>query len=190
MSAKHGRSLVEPAGPNLDARARRFSRRALLRLSVLAGLGAVAAACAGPAPAQPGLTLVPTPSSTAAPAAAFTVEIHRSPTCECCHEWVAYLRAEGTVVTEVEEADVSAYKRSLGIPQELWSCHTSAVDSYVVEGHVPREAIERLLAERPDIDGIALAGMPPGSPGMPGPKEAPLEVQSFRDGVVTLFGSY
>ena len=176
---------MEPEGPNLDARERRFSRRALLRLSVLAGLGTVAAACAGRS--QPTLTLAPAPSS---PAAALTVEIHRSPTCECCHEWVAYLRAEGTAVTEVEEADISAYKRSLGIPQELWSCHTSVVDGYVVEGHVPLEAIERLLAERPDIEGIALAGMPPGSPGMPGPKEAPLEVRSFRDGVVTPFGSY
>jgi len=179
---------VEPAGPNADVRGRRFSRRAVLRLSVLAGLGAVATACAGRS--QPALTFVPAPSSTAAPAAALTVEIHRSPTCACCHEWVAYLRAEGTAVIEVEEADVSAYKRSLGIPQELWSCHTSVVDGYVVEGHVPLEAIERLLAERPDIDGIALAGMPPGSPGMPGPREAPLEVQSFRDGVVTPFGSY
>ncbi|MBA3875869.1 MAG: hypothetical protein C0498_02865 [Anaerolinea sp.] len=159
-------------------------------MSVLAGLAAGAAACAAPAPAQPGVTFGPAPSSTAAPAAAFTVEIHRSPTCACCHEWVAYLRAEGTTVTEVEEADVSAYKRSLGIPQELWSCHTSVVDGYVVEGHVPLEAIERLLAERPDIDGIALAGMPPGSPGMPGPKEAPLEVQSFRNGVITPFGTY
>ncbi len=170
----------------------RLSRRALLRLSLLAGLGAVAAACADrsqPALSPPSRTFAPAPSSPAQ-AAASTVEIHRSPTCACCHEWVAYLRAEGISVTEVEEADVSAFKRSLGIPQELWSCHTSVVEGFVVEGHVPLEAIERLLGERPDIDGIALAGMPPGSPGMSGPKEAPLEVQSFRDGVITRFGTY
>lgn len=180
---------MEPAEPELDTPTRRLSRRSLVRLALVAGLGSLVA-CATPGPSQPGMTPVPISSSTAAPATAFTVEIHRSPTCACCQEWAAYLRAQGTPASEVEEADISAYKRSLGIPEELWSCHTSVVDGYVVEGHVPLEAIERLLSERPDIDGIALAGMPPGSPGMPGPKDAPLDVQAFRDGVITPFGTY
>ena len=75
-------------------------------------------------------------------------------------------------------------------PTEAWSCHTALIDGYPVEGHVPVEAIEDLLAERPDIDGIALPGMRAGSPGMPGEKASPFEVLAIDDGTLSAFGAY
>ena len=98
------------------------------------------------------------------------VVIHKSPTCGCCGVYSSYLKKEGYGVEENNMADMSVVKQSLGVPYELESCHTSEIGGYVVEGHVPNEAIEKLLSEKPDIKGIGMAGMPAGSPGMPGPK--------------------
>ena len=163
------------------------------RLRLLAAPAVLAlalTACAAPAPAEPTWTLGPARSPAAVAPAIFTVTVHRSPSCGCCHVWEEYLSARGATITPVDATDLGALKASLGIPERLWSCHTAIVDGYIVEGHVPLEAIERLLAERPAIDGIALAGMPSGSPGMPGPKEAPFRVEAFVDGTIQLFGEY
>lgn len=119
-----------------------------------------------------------------------TVEVYKSPSCECCHEWEAYLREHGVPVRSVPTEDMVAVKDAHEVPSEAWSCHTAIVDGYVVEGHVPVEAIEDLLAAAPDIDGIALPGMPSGSPGMPGEKEAPFEILALRDGATEAFGAY
>lgn len=119
------------------------------------------------------------------------VTVHRSPTCSCCGAYEEYLATHGFEVVVEEHDDMAPYKQDQGIPAELWSCHTNEVDGYLAEGHVPVEALEELLAQRPDIDGIALPGMPAGSPGMPGAKEGPFVVTAFDQGEVTAtFGSY
>lgn len=115
------------------------------------------------------------------------IQVHRSPTCDCCHAWEAYLREQGFGVESVERDDLTNLKRGLGVPGDMVSCHTAIVDGYFVEGHVPVDAIERLLAERPAVDGIALPGMPPGSPGMGGAATGPLVVYAITDGVATEF---
>lgn len=109
------------------------------------------------------------------------ITIYRSPTCSCCKEYEAYLAAAEYRVDVVEVADVSATKRELGIPESVWSCHSSKYGDYVLEGHVPIEALDKLVSEKPSIAGLALPGMPSGAPGMSGTKDAPLHVMSFDD---------
>ncbi|HET7727079.1 MAG TPA: DUF411 domain-containing protein, partial [Candidatus Limnocylindrales bacterium] len=101
-----------------------------------------------------------------------------------------YLRAAGWRVESIPTEDMAAVKARFGLPESAWSCHTAVVDGYAVEGHVPIEAIEDLLAARPSIDGIALPGMPAGSPGMPGVQAAPFLVLAVDGGNPTEFGSY
>ena len=104
------------------------------------------------------------------------VTIYKDPQCGCCGEYAAYLRRNGFPVTVVDSPDLTAIKKRFGVPQQLESCHTATVAGYVVEGHVPLRAIDRLLKEKPAIGGIALPDMPAGSPGMAGPKTAPFTV--------------
>lgn len=105
-----------------------------------------------------------------------TMTVYASPTCGCCHEYIPYLEANGYKVETVTIDDTTPIKQKYDIPEEAWSCHTGLIDGYVVEGHVPVEAIDELLDKRPKIDGIALPGMPAGSPGMNGTKTGPFEV--------------
>ena len=98
------------------------------------------------------------------------VTIHKDPYCGCCGKWGSYMEDVGYKTETVFEDDMEKIKEQLGVPYELQSCHTAEIDGYIVEGHVPSEAIDKLLSERPNIKGIGLAGMPSGSPGMPGPK--------------------
>ena len=100
-----------------------------------------------------------------------TIKLHKSPTCGCCGLYADYLVQQGYSVDIQQTADMTLVKENLAVPYELESCHTSEIDGYVVEGHVPEQAINKLLTDRPDIKGIGMAGMPSGSPGMPGPKE-------------------
>jgi hypothetical protein len=97
-------------------------------------------------------------------------KIYKSPACGCCEVYATYMKREGYEVEIEDVQDLSSVKQRLGIPYELESCHTTEVGGYVVEGHIPEEAIQKLLSEEPDIKGIGMAGMPSGSPGMPGPK--------------------
>ena len=162
-----------------------------LRVAALGVLGTLVVAGCSATPATPAWTYPPAPASTPAViTSALVAEVHRNPACSCCHEWEAYLRDAGWEVRAIDVEDMSSFKQSHELPESTWSCHTAIIDGYVVEGHVPLAAIEDLLAARPAIDGIALAGMPPGSPGMPGDKEAPFAVVSVTDGVVAAFGSY
>jgi len=118
------------------------------------------------------------------------VMLYKSPTCGCCGAYASYLKSSDYSVTIQEEADMTAIKEQFGIPLDLQSCHTSIIDGYVVEGHMPEAAIVKLLAEQPEIAGIALPGMPSGSPGMPGPKAEPFTIYAFSaDGQVTEFMS-
>jgi hypothetical protein len=113
-----------------------------------------------------------------------TVVVHKTETCTCCGSYEEYLLTAGYVVDVRIHDDLAAVKRDLGVPDEETSCHTNEVDGYVVEGHVPSEAIEALLDIRPEVDGITLAGMPAGSPGMPGEQTEPFVVRTFVDGEV------
>jgi hypothetical protein len=103
-------------------------------------------------------------------AAPVPVALYKSPECGCCDGYADYLRQHGFAVTVTATPELSDISRKAGIPSELQGCHTAFVGGYVVDGHVPVEAINKMLAERAPIKGITLPGMPEGSPGMAGTK--------------------
>lgn len=107
--------------------------------------------------------------------------VHKTPTCGCCGEYEEYLETHGLEVVVEEHDDLDPIKAGFGVPADLRSCHTNEIDGYGVEGHVPIEALADLLEQAPDVDGIALGGMPKGSPGMPGDQEEPFDVRLFTD---------
>jgi len=98
------------------------------------------------------------------------VEFYKSTSCDCCGGHSEYLKDQGLDFQIIKMKELSSIKEGYNIPPELRSCHTMILGDYFVEGHMPAEAIEKLITEKPDIAGIALAGMPPGTPGMPGVK--------------------
>jgi hypothetical protein len=108
--------------------------------------------------------------------------VTKDPSCGCCGAWVEHVRKAGFPVEVIESAEVNRLKVRLGVPQALASCHTAEIGGYVIEGHVPADAIKRLLAEKPQAKGLAVPGMPVGSPGM--------EVEGVEDDTydVVLFG--
>jgi hypothetical protein len=107
------------------------------------------------------------------------VVLYKDPACSCCAAYAEYLRANGFQVTVVEEEDLAARHAAAGTPEGFEGCHLGMVEGYVVEGHVPVAVIAKLLAERPDLSGISLPGMPEGSPGMGGEKGEPFVVYGF-----------
>src|SRR5262245_43542466 len=107
------------------------------------------------------------------------ITVHRDPTCGCCGGWVEHLQKAGFETKVIDTRDLNAVKQRLGVPDDLAACHTAEVAGYVVEGHVPAIALERLLAERPSASGLAVPGMPVGSAGMEGGKPEPYEVVMF-----------
>ena len=107
------------------------------------------------------------------------VTVYKSPTCGCCSQWAEHLEASGFDVEAVDVSNLSEIKALNGITRNLASCHTAIVDGYVIEGHVPAADIQRLLEERPEIAGLAVPGMPIGSPGMEGPNPEQYEVLAF-----------
>jgi hypothetical protein len=111
------------------------------------------------------------------------IEVYKTPTCGCCAKWVDHLKAEGFVPTVHEQPDLSSVKSKAGVPPQLRSCHTAMVGGYVVEGHVPADVIRKLLTEKPKVTGVAVAGMPVGSPGMEqGDRKDPYDVIAFTAG--------
>ncbi len=94
------------------------------------------------------------------------IQVALSPTCGCCKDWVAHLHSHGFSTTVEEVAEINRRKTAARIPAEFWSCHTAFVEGYFIEGHVAADDIKRLLAERPAARGLAVPGMPIGSPGM------------------------
>lgn len=110
--------------------------------------------------------------------------LYRQEGCSCCATYADYLGENGFAVDMNTLDDLEPIRERYGIPEEAVGCHTSLVDGYVVEGHVPVEAINRLLSERPPFDGISVVGMPVSSPGMGEPNGRPLDVLSFRGGTV------
>lgn len=122
-----------------------------------------------------------------------TVDVYKTPTCGCCSKWVDHMRAAGFTVRTTDLDDVSEVKARHGVPAQLESCHTAIVDGYVVEGHMPASDVRRLLKERPKVVGIAVPGMPAGSPGMevPGGRTQPYDVVSFdKAGKTQIFASH
>ena len=110
------------------------------------------------------------------------IKVYKTPTCGCCVKWIAHLEQAGFTVESETLDNVSPIKAANGVPPRLASCHTATVDGYVVEGHVPADIISRLLDERPEITGVAVPGMPIGSPGMEmGERKDPYQVISFDD---------
>ncbi len=120
-----------------------------------------------------------------------TVAVTKDPTCGCCEKWVAHLREADFAVT-VTEGPVNPVKVRLGVPRDLASCHTAQVGGYAIEGHVPAGAIRRLLAEKPQSTGLAVPGMPAGSPGMEvdGMEPATYDVVLFGPEGRTTFARY
>ena len=117
--------------------------------------------------------------------------MHRSPGCGCCLKWVAAGRAAGFDVSVVNSPDIAAFKKRQGVPEKLYSCHTTLAGRYVVEGHVPFASIAKLLKTKPAIKGIAVPGMPVGSPGMevPSGEKEPFKVMAFdAAGKISVFG--
>lgn len=106
-----------------------------------------------------------------ADAAPDVIIVHRDPNCGCCSKWAEHLRGAGFVVKVEETSDLDAVRARLGVPTALASCHTAEVNGYLIEGHVPAVAVRRLLTERPAAKGLAVPGMPAGSPGMEGSGE-------------------
>jgi len=121
------------------------------------------------------------------------VTVYKSPTCGCCVLWAEYMEAEGFPVRQIDVANIGEVRASMGVPATLGSCHTAIVDGYVVEGHVPAEDVRRLLQDRPEATGIAVPGMPIGSPGMEVPGRTPqaYEVYLFAsDGRQAVFARH
>ncbi len=118
------------------------------------------------------------------------VTVYKSPTCGCCSKWVDHLEANGYAVETQDMNNVMPMKQRLGLPAQLASCHTAVVGGYVVEGHVPSDVIDKLLEEKPEIVGIAVPGMPIGSPGMEGPNPESYDILAFtKDGNQSVYAS-
>jgi hypothetical protein len=107
------------------------------------------------------------------------VTVHKDPNCGCCSGWVQHLQKAGFPTQVLDAKDLDAVKTRLGVPDDLAACHTAEVAGYIVEGHVPAIALKRFLAEKPDADGLAVPGMPVGSPGMEGATVEKYEVVLF-----------
>jgi hypothetical protein len=141
------------------------------------------------------LTLAALPVAPLANAAgAPLVEVWKSPTCGCCKDWIAHLQANG-FATKVNETGNTAMRTRMGIDTKYGSCHTALVGGYALEGHVPAREIQRLLKERPAAIGLAVPGMPVGSPGMDGPdyggQKDPYDVLLLRkDGSAVAYQTY
>jgi|SRR3989338_346188 len=117
-----------------------------------------------------------------------TVILYKSEMCGCCGLYGQYLEQNEYNVEIKDMPDISPIKDQYSIPSTLRSCHTLIVDGYYVEGHIPKEAINKLLSEKPSIAGIAMPGMPSGSPGMPGAKKEPFVIYAVaKDGNISEF---
>ncbi len=126
----------------------------------------------------------------AGPVLAAEFSVYKSPWCGCCSAWIEEMEGVGHTATITDVEDLDSIKRLAGVPGPLQACHTAIVEGYVIEGHVPASDIERLLAERPDVLGLSVPGMPMGAPGMGGEPE-PFDVLLFKtDGTTSVYARY
>ncbi len=118
------------------------------------------------------------------------VVVYKSPTCGCCKKWVSHMRENGFSVEVHEQYNVTPVKDKYSVPRKLRSCHTAKVGDYVVEGHVPADVVRQLMETKPDIAGVAVPGMPMGSPGMEGHRKDAYDIISFDgNGQTKVFAS-
>lgn len=117
------------------------------------------------------------------------ITVYKTPTCGCCGKWVGHLNANGFQAKVQDMPSVEEVKTKAGVPPDLQSCHTAMVEGYVIEGHVPADVIQKLLKERPKVAGLAVPGMPVGSPGMEqGDRKDPYDVVAFdKSGKTTVY---
>lgn len=168
---------------SISAAASRLSRRQMLNgiasisAGLLLGCGRSQAPGGSEVASQPAAADARSPTSS-------QMAVYRDSSCGCCAKWAEIAQAAGFQVAVTDHPDIQAFKRERGLPQQLAACHTTLVGGYIVEGHVPLAAVQRLLAEKPKIMGIAVPGMPVGSPGMEAPDgaEQPFEVLAFDAG--------
>ena len=120
--------------------------------------------------------------ATSVNAAPSGMTVFKTKTCGCCGKWIDHLRSNGFTVTVKEVPSTAEYRQRYGVPEKLQSCHTAIVDGYTIEGHVPAVEIQRLLKERPKAKGLAVPGMPAGSPGMEGARRDAYAVVLFGEG--------
>ncbi len=119
------------------------------------------------------------------------VEVWKDPNCGCCSKWITHLEQAGFPVVAHDTARVSAAREKLGMPQRYGACHSARVGGYAIEGHVPASDIKRLLSERPSAAGLAVPGMPMGSPGMEGPHSEPYQTLLIdRAGEASVFAAH
>jgi hypothetical protein len=124
-----------------------------------------------------------------------SIEVWKSPTCQCCEKWVDHLKENGFAVkaNDTDTSALEAIKRSAGISEKLDACHTGKIGGYVIEGHVPASDVKRLIAEHPDAIGLTVPGMPAGSPGM---EQADGTTQNYdvllvkKDGTTEIFARH
>ena len=160
---------------------RHFFKSKVLALS-LAATSLVLAGCTAAEDSRMSTASSPEDVAIAQAALASEITVFRSPTCGCCGQWIEHAKAAGFQVKDEVTEDMDAIKQRYGVPQSLTSCHTTVVGDYVVEGHIPAEDVQKLLTEKPDIAGIAVPGMPIGSPGMEsGDYTEPYTVFSFTE---------
>jgi len=121
-----------------------------------------------------------------------TTTVYKSPSCNCCAEWITHMREQGFTVEVESRFNVKPVKKQVGVPGALAACHTAVVGNYVVEGHVPAADVKQLLRTKPDVRGLSVPGMPVGSPGMErGDRVEPYEVFTFTPaGDTTVFARY
>lgn len=117
-------------------------------------------------------------------AAPMPVTLYKNPQCGCCEGYADYLKKNGFAVDIIPTNDLVTMARQAGVPEQLDGCHITKMDGYVVIGHVPVDAVRKLLAERPKIVGISIPGMPMGLPGMEGPRSGPIPIYEIARGAV------
>ena len=116
------------------------------------------------------------------------ITVYKDPGCDCCVKWVKHLSANGFVVSPNDVQNMDEIKRTMNVPTTLQSCHTAVVGRYVIEGHVPADVIKKFLAEKPSALGLAVPGMPIGSPGMEGARAERYNVLAFeRNGTTRIY---
>lgn len=118
------------------------------------------------------------------------IKVYKDPNCGCCKAWIEHLEQNGFVVEVMDMPDLSAVKAKYGVKQEIEACHTGVVNGYAIEGHVPADVILKMLKEKPAIAGLAVPGMPAGSPGMEGAIKEKYDVLTFdRAGRTTVYAT-
>jgi len=137
------------------------------------------------------LSVVTAAAPTMTPVAKPTITVYKDPNCGCCRNWIAHLIKNGYPVDAKDTPDMDQIKTTLGVPTALHSCHTAIVAGYLIEGHVPAADIDRLLATKRKVKGLAVPGMPMGSPGMEGGAKQHYQVMAFdRTGKASVFARY